>query len=53
MTFSLFDLVSHAAKTRPLQAGTLIGSGTVSNQDRATGYVRGEIRGALTVKRPL
>ena len=38
MTFSLFDLVSHAATTRPLQAGTLIGSGTVSNQDRTTGF---------------
>jgi fumarylacetoacetate (FAA) hydrolase len=38
MTFSLFDLVAHAAKTRPLKAGTLIGSGTVSNQDKATGY---------------
>jgi len=38
MTFSLFDLVSHAAKTRPLMAGTLIGSGTVSNHDKSTGY---------------
>ncbi len=38
MTFSLFDLVSHAAKTRPLMAGTLIGSGTVSNHDVSTGY---------------
>ena len=39
MTFSLFDLVAHAAKTRPLMAGTLIGSGTVSNHDKTTGYV--------------
>lgn len=38
MTFSLFDLVAHAAKTRPLMAGTLIGSGTVSNREPATGY---------------
>ena len=38
MTFSLYDLVAHAAKTRPLMAGTLIGSGTVSNHDKATGY---------------
>jgi fumarylacetoacetate (FAA) hydrolase len=38
MTFSLFDLVSHAARTRPLKAGTLIGSGTVSNHDVNTGY---------------
>jgi len=32
-TFSLAQLVAHAAKTRPLSAGTIIGSGTVSNQD--------------------
>ena len=38
MTFSLYDLVAHAAKTRPLKAGTLIGSGTVSNHDTHTGY---------------
>ncbi len=31
-TFSLARLVSHAAKTRPLCAGTIIGSGTVSNK---------------------
>ncbi len=31
-TFSLADLVSHAAKTRNLGAGAIIGSGTVSNQ---------------------
>jgi fumarylacetoacetate (FAA) hydrolase len=38
MTFSLPDLVAHAAKTRDLAAGTMIGTGTVSNHDRATGY---------------
>ncbi len=38
MTFSLYDLIAHAAKTRELKAGTLIGSGTVSNHDAATGY---------------
>lgn len=32
-TFSLAQLVSHAAKTRPLSAGTIIGSGTISNKD--------------------
>lgn len=37
-TFSLFDLVSHAARTRELAAGALIGTGTVSNRDPATGY---------------
>jgi len=31
-TFSLARLVSHAARTRPLSAGTIIGSGTVSNK---------------------
>lgn len=38
MTFSLYDLISHAAKTRELKAGALIGSGTVSNHDMVTGY---------------
>lgn len=36
-TFSLAKLVSHAAKTRPLCAGSIIGSGTVSNQDENGG----------------
>ncbi len=31
-TFSLAELVAHAARTRDLGAGTIIGSGTVSNQ---------------------
>ncbi|MFM4991552.1 fumarylacetoacetate hydrolase family protein [Aeromonas veronii] len=37
MTFSFFDLIAHAAKTRPLGAGCIIGSGTVSNYDRSAG----------------
>jgi fumarylacetoacetate (FAA) hydrolase len=37
-TFGLFDLVAHAAKTRELKAGTLVGTGTISNHDRAAGY---------------
>ncbi|MDQ3025769.1 MAG: fumarylacetoacetate hydrolase family protein [Pseudomonadota bacterium] len=37
-TFSLFDLIAHAARTRNLVAGTMIGTGTISNQDRSTGY---------------
>ena len=37
MTFDFKALVSHAAKTRPLSAGTIIGSGTVSNRDRSKG----------------
>ena len=31
-TFSLARLVAHAAKTRPLVAGSIIGSGTISNK---------------------
>lgn len=31
-TFNLAQLVAHAAKTRPLSAGAIIGSGTVSNK---------------------
>jgi len=33
MTFDFPTLVAHAAKTRPLGSGTVIGSGTVSNKD--------------------
>jgi fumarylacetoacetate (FAA) hydrolase len=33
MTFSFPQLIAHAARTRPLGAGTIIGSGTVSNKD--------------------
>jgi len=32
MTFDFGQLIAHAAKTRPLCAGTIIGSGTVSNR---------------------
>lgn len=37
MHFSFFELVQHIAKTRRLAAGTILGSGTVSNRDRARG----------------
>jgi fumarylacetoacetate (FAA) hydrolase len=37
MTFSFPQLIAHAAKTRALAAGTIIGSGTVSNSDRSAG----------------
>ncbi|MDP1604152.1 MAG: fumarylacetoacetate hydrolase family protein [Legionella sp.] len=37
MTFSFAELIAHAAKTRHLCAGTIIGSGTVSNLDRTKG----------------
>ncbi|MEL6647253.1 MAG: fumarylacetoacetate hydrolase family protein [Pseudomonadota bacterium] len=33
MTFDFGTLIAHAAKTRDLAAGTIIGSGTVSNRD--------------------
>lgn len=33
MTFDFGQLIAHAAKTRNLSAGTVIGSGTVSNRD--------------------
>lgn len=36
-TFSLADLVAHAAKTRPLGAGAIIGSGTISNKGQDGG----------------
>jgi fumarylacetoacetate (FAA) hydrolase len=32
MTFDFAQLVAHAAKTRPLSAGSIIGSGTISNK---------------------
>jgi fumarylacetoacetate (FAA) hydrolase len=37
-TFGLFDLIAHAARTRELSAGTLIGTGTISNHDASVGY---------------
>jgi fumarylacetoacetate (FAA) hydrolase len=37
MQFDFAQLVAHAAKTRPLSAGTIVGSGTVANQDTALG----------------
>lgn len=37
MTFSFPQLIAHAAKTRMLSAGSIVGSGTVSNLDRSKG----------------
>ncbi len=37
MQFSFAELVAHAAKTRPLTAGTIVGSGTIANEDTAKG----------------
>jgi fumarylacetoacetate (FAA) hydrolase len=36
MHFSFGELIAHAARTRDLCAGTVLGSGTVSNYDAAT-----------------
>lgn len=37
MTFNFHQLIAHAAKSRDLAAGTIIGSGTISNLDRSKG----------------
>ncbi|XQA63401.1 fumarylacetoacetate hydrolase family protein [Xanthomonas sacchari] len=37
MQFDFAQLVAHAAKTRPLAAGAVVGSGTIANQDTARG----------------
>jgi fumarylacetoacetate (FAA) hydrolase len=37
MHFSFHQLIEYAATTRPLSAGTIIGSGTVSNKDESVG----------------
>ena len=37
MQFNFAQLVAHAAKTRPLAAGTIVGSGTIANQDTGKG----------------
>ena len=37
MQFNFAQLVAHAAKTRPLTAGTIVGSGTIANEDTAKG----------------
>jgi len=37
MHFSFFDLIEHLCKTRSYTAGTILGSGTISNEDRSRG----------------
>jgi fumarylacetoacetate (FAA) hydrolase len=37
MHFSFFDLIEHIGRTRAFTAGTIVGSGTVSNTDPARG----------------
>ena len=38
MTFHFGELIAHVAKTRRLRAGSIVGSGTVSNKDWVKGY---------------
>ena len=38
MTFHFGQLIAHVAMTRRLRAGSIVGSGTVSNKDWAQGY---------------
>jgi len=38
MTFHFGQLIAHVARTRRLRAGSIVGSGTVSNKDWAHGY---------------
>jgi len=37
MQFNFAQLIAHAAYTRPLTAGTIVGSGTIANQDTSLG----------------
>jgi fumarylacetoacetate (FAA) hydrolase len=37
MHFSFFDILEHITQTRAFTAGTIVGSGTVSNEDPARG----------------
>lgn len=37
MQFNFAELIAHVAKSRPLSAGTLVGSGTIANKDTAKG----------------
>ena len=47
MTFDFPTLVMHAAKTRPLGAGTILGAGTVSNRDADGGPGKPIVDGGL------
>ncbi len=51
MTFNFGELIAHAAKTRSLMTGTVIGSGTVANQGSPTGSsCLAEVRCLETIK---
>ncbi len=52
MQFGFHKLIAHAAKTRPLGAGTVIGSGTISNYGYKTGHACiAELRALETVEK--
>ena len=51
MAFGFPELIAHAARTRCLAAGSIIGSGTVSNKDRRTGSsCLAEVRAIETIE---
>jgi fumarylacetoacetate (FAA) hydrolase len=47
MTFDFGTLIAHAAKTRGLSAGSIVGSGTVSNRSRDGGPGRPVAEGGV------
>jgi len=51
MNFTLPQLIAHAAKTRALAAGSIVGSGTVANRDESRGCsCIAEMRAVETIK---
>ncbi len=38
MNFTFGALIAHACRTRPLAAGNIVGTGTISNEDKAQGF---------------
>lgn len=38
MHFSMGEIIAHACRTRPLGAGTIVGTGTFSNEDASVGF---------------
>ena len=38
MNFSFGDLIAHACRTRPLSAGSIVGTGTISNESKEKGF---------------
>jgi len=38
MNFAFGQLIAHANRTRPLAAGTIVGTGTISNEDKGRGF---------------